>query len=280
MNTFSGKLVVSGLVFCVSGWCQTSGDARDRNVYEAQDGVDTSVKKLAVNVVLDQKDIWLSPFRMNKQDAWWWLTFGGVTAALIASDHEVSEQLPNRGTAVNAGNNISRAGQYYSVYPFAVGLWFVGYKWHDKKMATTGLLSVQALADAAIVANVLKEVARRDRPLNGDGGGHFEKGGSSFPSGHSIEAWSLATVVAKRYGNHKWVPWVSYAYAIAVSGSRVAGRQHFPSDVVAAGAMGYFIGRHAVNDNHKHTGLLAPTITPVMSRSDLGLGLRWDLNAH
>ena len=35
-----------------------------------------------------------------------------------------------------------------------------------------------------------------------------------------------------------------------------------------------------ISGQNFHEFALAPTITPVMSRSDLGLGLRWDLNAH
>ena len=209
----------------------------------------TSGKKLTGHVVRDQKDIWVSPFRMKKQDAKWWVTFGVATAGLIATDHQISKQLPNSGAWVTTGNNVSRMGQYYSVYPFALGLWVLGRETHDEKLARTGALSAESLIDAAIVGNVLKEVARRDRPLEGDGGGHFWKGGASFPSGHSIEAWSLASVVARRYGNHKWVPWVAYGCAAAVSAGRVAGRQHFPSDVLAGGAMGFFIGWHVAGAN-------------------------------
>ena len=181
MATLRNHLLFAGALLCLPGWAQTPPDIRDRNAYEAQDGMGTTGKKLAVNVVLDQKDIWLSPFRMKKRDTGWWLVFGGITAALIASDHKVSGQLPNHGTAVTAGLDISRGGQYYSVYPFAAALYLAGYKWQNRKLAMTGILSAQSLIDAAIVANVLKEVARRDRPLEGDGGGHFEKGGASFP---------------------------------------------------------------------------------------------------
>jgi hypothetical protein len=274
------KVKTKWLFLTISGVCFGQNDVRDRNLYELDDGWFASGKKLATNVVVDQKDIWLSPFRMKKQDAKWWITFGVVTAGLIASDHKVSEQLPNHGTAVNAGTDISRMGQSYSVYPFAGALWVVGYRWHDKKLAGTGALSAQALIDAAIVANVFKEVVRRDRPLEGDGGGHFEKGGSSFPSGHSIEAWSLATVVARRYGNHKWVPWLAYGYAAAVSGSRITGRAHFPSDVVASAAMGYFIGRHVLDVSEKHAALKALTITPIVSPYQLGARVQWDLDKH
>ena len=267
-----------------SGTTVTS-DIRDRNLYEpAKDNALRLGKKLAVNVALDQKRIWESPFRMNKRSAPWWLAFGAGTAALIASDHHISEQLPNTGISVTTGNEFSRAGQFYSVYPFAGSLYLLGLKFHDRKLSKTGALGVQALTDSAIVANVLKVAARRERPLNGDGGGHFEKGGSSFPSGHSIEAWTLAAVAAKEYGNHKWVPLVSYAYASAVSLSRVSARQHFPSDVFAGAAMGFFIGRYVATNNEVHenhvrkvSGLLQPSPAPYLAGGGIGLQLKWRL---
>ena len=53
------------------------------------------VHKLAANIWLDQKDIWTSPFHMKKSDAKWWLGFGAVTGALIATDHESSKLFEN-----------------------------------------------------------------------------------------------------------------------------------------------------------------------------------------
>jgi len=44
-------------------------------------------KKLAKNFLLDQKEIWTSPFHMKRSDAKWWLLFGTATGALIATDH-------------------------------------------------------------------------------------------------------------------------------------------------------------------------------------------------
>jgi membrane-associated phospholipid phosphatase len=258
-------------------------DIRDTNLYEpSTDNPAAYGRKEVVNVLLDQKRIWLSPFHANRQTARWWLIFGAGTAALIASDHEISERLPNTGSAVRIDSDLSRTGQYYSVYPFAASLYFVGARLHNHKLSDTGALGVQALLDAAIVANVMKVVARRERPLDGDGGGHFETGGSSFPSGHTIEAWTLAAVVAKQYGNHKWVPFVSYAYATAVSVSRVAARQHFPSDVLASGAMGFFIGRYVVNNHNLHEGhfhnraaWLRPSLSPYFSGGGIGAQLMW-----
>ena len=70
--------------------------------------------------------------------------------------------------------------------------------------------------------------------------------GSSFPSGHSAAAFSVATVVANRYGNHKWVPWVVYGMATAISLSRVTTNAHFSSDVFLGAAIGYTTAKFQV----------------------------------
>ena len=145
----------------------------------------------------------------------------------------ISQALPRSGTSVNAGTDLSRLGQWYSIFPFAGGLYAVGRFTDNPKLEETGALSVQALADAGIAFSVLKVIARRQRPGDGDHGGHFEKGGSSFPSGHSTESWALASVIAHEYGNHRWVPFAAYGFASVVSTSRLLAQEHFTSDVFA-----------------------------------------------
>lgn len=221
----------------------TPMDARDRNVYASDAAADRSMpRKLMSNILLDQKDIWTSPFRMKKSDAKWWILVGVGTAALIATDYTISKQLPDSGTSVNVGADISRAGQVYSVYPFAAGLYGVGLASHDQHLEETGALGIQALADADIAFSVLKVITQRERPLEGDRGGHFWKGGYSFPSGHAAQAWAIATVVASEYGNHKWVPVVAYSYATAVSAARVMARQHFLLMFLSAAPLDFFWG--------------------------------------
>jgi membrane-associated phospholipid phosphatase len=54
----------------------------------------------------------------------------------------------------------------------------------------------------------------------------------------------VATVIATRYRNHRWVPWVSYGFATVISFSRVTTLSHFPSDVFLGAALGYTITRY------------------------------------
>ena len=118
------------------------------------------------------------------------------------------------------------------------------------------MLSAEAYADSAVVDLAIKAVTRRQRPSDVPPGAPFTNTffaggkspfkGSSFPSGHAAGAFSVATVIASRYHTHRWVPWVMYGMATAVSFSRVTTLAHFPSDVFLGAALGYTITRFQV----------------------------------
>src|SRR5690606_20284557 len=96
-------------------------------------------------------------------------------------------------------------------------LYLAGLITRDKKMRDTAMFAGQAAADAFLLSMVIKGVTRRVRPVdippNGDFGKTFFQSDRSFlsvsggfPSGHTISAFAIATVIARRYGNHRWVP--------------------------------------------------------------------------
>jgi membrane-associated phospholipid phosphatase len=196
------------------------------------------------NLLQDQKAIWTSPFHMTRQDARWWLTFGAIVGAAVATDRRSSVQLPNTADQRRFSRDLSQVGAAYALIPVLGGFYVTGVLAKNPKLRGTGLLGGEAVANALIVSEVLKLVAGRQRPLEGDGGGHFLKGGSSFPSGHAMESFALASVIAHRYRQKKVVVIVAYGLATLVSASRFSGQKHFASDIVAGGVMGWFIGRH------------------------------------
>jgi membrane-associated phospholipid phosphatase len=213
-----------------------------------QEPGDEALKPLATgfarNILQDQKAMWTSPFHMTRKDAQWWLTFGAVVGAAVATDHRSSQQLPNTPDQRRFSRDISQVGAAYSLIPIAGTLYVSGVLAKDPRLRGTGLLGGEALADALIVSEVLKVSTGRQRPLEGDGDGHFFHGGDSVPSGHAIESFALASVIAHRCRHKKAVVIAAYGLATLVSASRFSGQKHFASDIVAGGVMGWFIGRH------------------------------------
>jgi hypothetical protein len=95
----------------------------------------------------------------------------------------------------------------------------------------------------------MKYAFGRERPNQGQGLGNFFQGGDSFPSDHSAAAWSIASVIAHEYPS-PLTQIAVYGLATAVSASRVLGKQHFPSDVVVGGAIGWLIGWQVYRTHH------------------------------
>jgi membrane-associated phospholipid phosphatase len=56
----------------------------------------------------------------------------------------------------------------------------------------------------------------------------------------------MATVIAERYQQHRWVPWVAYGLANVVGCSRITLHAHFRSDIFAGAVLGYAISHYVI----------------------------------
>ncbi len=203
----------------------------------------------------DQKAIWTSPFHTSKQDIKFWAIFGTVTTAFIATDKWSVKQLPNSSSQVSVSKWASRAGSAYSLIPISAGFYFIGTGTHEVRLRETGLLAFETLIDSTLVVEAVKLATNRARPLESGGRGHFWDSpngrlSSGFPSGHAINVWALASVIAHQYPHPRIVPIMAYALASTVVMARVGARQHFPGDVVAGSAMGWFLGDYVYGRRH------------------------------
>jgi membrane-associated phospholipid phosphatase len=203
----------------------------------------------------DQKAIWTSPFHTSKANTKYWAIFGGATVALIATDKWTVKQLPNTSGQRRLGSYASNIGAAYSLIPISAGFYFVGTAVHNDRFRETGLIAFETLIDTTIVEVAMKAITNRARPLESDGKGRFwdSKGGalnSGFPSGHAISTFALASVLAHQYRHNIAVPIIAYALASTVVGARLAAQKHFPGDVMAGAAMGWFIGDYVYGRRH------------------------------
>jgi membrane-associated phospholipid phosphatase len=240
-----------------------AGATLGRAQEQTPDERDVSLRQLAPNVVHDQKSIWTFPGRLAKgKDLIPTAAFAMIGTALVAGADPPAARYFRNTTAFGGYNRaLPGAATFAAIVATPLSLYGAGLIRKDAKMTRTALLAGEAVADAEILTEVCKHAVSRWRPTslppNGnfadtfaEGGNRFSSNHSSFPSGHAITAFAVATVVSRRYGRqHRWVPIVAYAGAAAIGFSRLTLSAHYTSDVFVGAALGYSISRFAVLRN-------------------------------
>jgi membrane-associated phospholipid phosphatase len=219
---------------------------------------DVSWLKLPGNLEQDQRAIWLSPLKL-KERKYWLPTAAvvGTTAGLVALDPMIARYFRYNPAFNHFNNTLGGTRTTLAILVTPLSLYGAGLMRGDSKMKSTALLAGEAVVDAEILTTIFKGIDRRTRPAAIGYGGNFAdtwfddhtsalRPNGSFPSGHTIAAFSVATVIARRYGNHKWVPYAAYGTAALIGFSRITLSAHFASDVFAGAALGYSISRFSV----------------------------------
>jgi len=209
--------------------------------------------KLVPNLAHDQKDIWLFPVSLARgRHLKPGLVLTAVTAGVVASVDARSGRY-FQGTRSFVGFNRAFSGNNTSIAMFALPIAFYGINLarKDAYAQHTFLLAGEAVLGSEILTSVMKDVDRRMKPievpLNGDlsdtwfrsHAGGIVRGIGSFPSGHTISAFSVVTIFADRYPKPRWRTWIAYGLAATVGFSRVSLQSHHPSDVFAGAVLGY-----------------------------------------
>lgn len=214
-------------------------------------------KEFFKNILRDQRAIITAPFHLRERDARFLAPLGAATVALIATDRRTASALNDNPTRLRVSRDITHLGEFYTTGGIAGAFYLVGRATKSERARETGLLGLEALIDSGIDVQAIKAITQRPRPRVDDASGEFFDRGDSFPSGHSISAWSLATIVADEYHDHRFVQVTAYGLAAAVSVSRYTGRNHFLSDALVGSALGYGIG-HYVYKTHHNSSHVSP----------------------
>jgi len=213
--------------------------------------------KLGPNILHDQKEIWLFPVSVARgHHLKPVLILTGITAGLVAGVDNPSGRYFQQTQAFSGFNNVF-SGKNTSIAMFAVpsAVYGIGLLRKDSYAQHTFLLAGEAVIDSEILTTVMKDIDRRLKPVEVSPNGSFAdtwfqahqgslvRGIGSFPSGHEIAAFSVATVFADRYPKYKWV---AYGLAVLVGFSRVSLQAHHPSDVFAGAVLGYAVSHYTV----------------------------------
>jgi hypothetical protein len=230
----------------------------------------------------DQAGIWTSPLRISPKDSIWLAPFAAGTGVALHYDAQAQQALGIDKTWIDISSTISDVGLYGSIAG-AGGLYLLGSKTHNDHLAESGRLGEEAIINALLVVEGLKLATNRERPNEGNGRGDFWPHGThqyeadgSFPSGHAAATWAFAQVIASEYPS-KPVQFGAYAFALAISASRVTAREHFPSDVLVGGTFGYLVGRYVVHHHANSYRASAFSVNPLMQASTRTFGFHIDL---
>jgi len=240
-------------------------------------------KQFFKNILRDQKAIWTTPLSLHKADAKWMIPSGIGTMALFTTDRITGDEIAEFDHLSKASRILSYPGSTYGVAAVASSFYLFGRRKHDERARETGILIAEGAIDSVIVVRALQVTTQRGRPQTGRERSEFFDGGSSFPSGHSAQAWTMATIVANEYHDNRTVQIAAYGIASAVSVARFTGGKHYISDVLVGSVLGYGIGKYVYSAHHRKEGQSDdsasrwPAITPEFNRGarQYGIALTW-----
>ena len=239
-------------------------------------------------VFIDQKYLVTRWWPRELEDPSFATPLGASLAVAIASGSQAGggwDLTLESGISGGVGSGVKSASHVLTAIgdaPAAAAILGIAYlssrRAHHDRFSEATSLAAESLADAGIWNVVLKSVTARVRPGNPDASRFFQYGAresNSFPSGHSMGAFSVASVFAELYCDKKWVPWLSYGLATLIGGSRLALGRHFPSDMVVGALLGASIGRGVVARSGKEIPLARGTFGPVWGPGGRGVGIGW-----
>ena len=216
---------------------------------------EVTIRRVPRNFLEDQGAIWTSPVRLRTHDLEWLLPLAAATGVALGTDHYVMTQVVSTNPSFNQANiNVSNVMVYSFVASPAVMYGFGRFQQNDHAREA-GILTAEAMFDGVVVEQGVKLITWQERPYQDNAKGKFFQSSagidSSFPSSHTLIAFSAASALAEEYPSH-WTQLLLYTGAGGVAIARVLGQDHFPSDVLVGGAIGWLIG-HNVVKRHRHS---------------------------
>ena len=192
-----------------------------------------------------------APFHWDKTD---WLKAGavsvGIAGAMAYDERLAAEIQERRSPATDRLSTVTTSFGTTQAFAISAVLIGSGVVFKDANVTSMGREAIEASIFTGLIAAVAKRAFGRQRPIDANDETVFLFGSSnqSFPSGHTTEAFTVASVIAARSSG--WVvPTLAYTVASLVAYDRLNDRAHFPSDVVAGAALGISVGRFVV---HRH----------------------------
>lgn len=216
-----------------------------------------------------------------------WLKLGlvaGGTSALFLVDKDVTRfARKNQSTVASGFANVGDAiGEPLYIFPAVGASYLYGHFADDAKVRRASLLALESLAISGVLTLGIKTVAGRHRPLTGPASDVWEgftgkNDENSFSSGHTANAFAVATVVADQYKNTPYVAPVAYSLATLTALARIYDNEHWASDTFFGAALGYFVSKAVLGLHKEKTNkhLKRVSLTPHVGSEMTGLTVNY-----
>lgn len=203
------------------------------------------------------------------------LAFAGMVAALSTQDKGLRTEFQNARSSStdDFAKAIRHLGQPEVYATVALGTVATGLISGNSKITRAGARITSGIALGGVVSTLIKFSVGRRRPFSAADQytfGPFSKADASFPSGHTMTAFALATGVSDEVHSLP-VSITMYTLATGVGWSRMNDNKHWLSDVVVGAAIGITSAK-IMNGHWRVFGISAPRVLLEPGR---GAGLAW-----
>ena len=193
-----------------------------------------------------------SPFRFDQKSGFLALGALSFTAASSAWDKQVRHHFIDYKDAPSSKHS-KQAGDAALVLGPAIGAGFFaeGVVNENDKSKETGYLVYESFLWVLAIERPINYIVGRKRPETTDNPYSFASFhiNTSFPSGHTAQAFAAATVYSEQYP-HWYVAVPAYSVAAFTGYSRLHASKHWLSDIVGGSMMGMYLA-HTIRAHHR-----------------------------
>lgn len=227
-------------------------------------GQETTLNVIKNDVEIALKDghkLLVSPSKWSFGEASLFLGFTGLTAIISTQDMKVKEFFNQSKSGFL--DSFVPIGEYYgSGYGFVIipsTVYLSGLVFNDAEVKKTGRMLIEAVVYSGLTVQLLKFISGRARPyVNTDQYDfkmfNFKNSFNSFPSGHTVIAFSISSVLSARIKN-VYASIGLYSLAAFTAIQRIYSDNHWLSDTFAAAVLGIAIGNAIVSMNEENNSI-------------------------
>lgn len=230
---------------------------------------------------------WFNGNYYQKSDALYWGIGTGAIGLVMAHDSYLQSKLELRSP--NLQSQLGPALEPFGnpVYLGTLGLLtHIGAELADaEELSHVSSVALQSMLTSSVMVLSLKLIFHRERPeeqFQMDPyvfrGPSLKRENLSFPSGHSVIAFSAASSISAYYGDPWYLAVPLYSIASLTAWQRVFDHKHWPSDVFAGALIGVFVGRKIAQWQKEKGGRISGIHLTSLAGSPLAFGMQLALD--